>query len=375
MALLLQPPPPPPAPLSYTPPSESEIREINASVVNPLEKVIENVILYLQDLEDTPNESFKYHLLTDIYDVLNMEAHRPIWPILYPSSLFTDTITTEIRSLRMDLNNLPNQMARQAPPPQPPPTNNASVAALDRKIDDLKKETTSSLKSFAEVVKASVITPTLPPPHPPKAKNQPPALKGNYLPQAVIRYRGHVNPANRPSFVSLVAKMNTSLHDSPKHLHVRVVGVKWTSSSNLVVRAQAPSPSALVAALQAVQASISSDLLIINDIIPNTRWSQVTLSHVFSGKGPNSPAYDSNTLHEELALNNPNYALLTIRRPPNWIRNPMVFKDGQMSTISFAFEDPDGGTAHRLLGTSLTAFGNLRCTIKAWAPKKSMQEE
>ena len=187
MALLLQPPPPPPVPLSYTPPSESELLDIRVSGINPLEKVIENAILFLQDLEDTPNESFKYHLFTSIYDVLNLEGHRPIWPVLYPSSLFSNTITTELHSLRVDLNNLPDKMAHQAPPPQPTPANTASVAALDRKIDKLKQETTSSLKSFAEAIKASAVTPASPP-LPQKAKNQLPAIKGNLFPQVVIRY-------------------------------------------------------------------------------------------------------------------------------------------------------------------------------------------
>ena len=74
-------------------------------------------------------------------------------------------------------------------------------------------------------------------------------------------------------------------------------------------------------------------------------------------------------------MNNPNYALLTIRQLPSWLRNPRTFKDGQISSISFAFEDHDGSTARRLAGTTLTAFGNLRCTLKAWEPKKSTKED
>ena len=233
---------------------------------------------------------------------------------------------------------------------------------------------TRSLKSFAEAVK-STAAPSMAPPPPPKAKNQPPALKGNHLPQAVIWYRGRIDPASRPSFVDLVTDINTSLRDSPKHSHVRVVGVKWTSSSNLVVCAQAPSPSALVAALVAVQPALSSDLLIVKDIIPNTRWSCVTLSHVYTGKGPDSSHHTPDTLHEELTLNNLSYARLTVRQLPTWIRNPDSFKDGQLSTISFAFEDPDGNITRQIMGTSLTAFGNLRCSIKAWTPKKLTQEK
>jgi len=75
-----------------------------------------------------------------------------------------------------------------------------------------------------------------------------------------------------------------------------------------------------------------------------------------------------------LVLNNPNYALLTVRQFPNWLRNPSTFKDSQLSSISFAFEDHDGSIARRLAGTTLTAFGNLRCTLKAWVTTKSSKE-
>ena len=139
--------------------------------------------------------------------------------------------------------------------------------------------------------------------------------------------------------------IDTSLHNSLKHSHIHVVGVKWTSFSNLVVHTQASSPLTLVAALKVIQDILSSNLLIVKDIIPNTRWSCVTLSHVYTGKGPNSPHYNPDTIHEELAANNLSYAHLTIQQLLNWIHNPSTFKDGQISTISFTSEDPDGNTA------------------------------
>ena len=112
----------------------------------------------------------------------------------------------------------------------------------------------------------------------------------------------------------------------------------------------------------------------IKDIIPNVKWSRMVLSSIPSGKTPDSPAYSSYSLHAELAAANPDYSNLTIRQFPSWLRNPDHLADGQLSSASFAFEDPDGSLARRLIGTSLTAFGNLRCVIKPWAPpKKSPQ--
>jgi hypothetical protein len=156
-----------------------------------------------------------------------------------------------------------------------------------------------------------------------------------------------------------------------------VVSVKWTAASNLLARAQAPSPSALIAALEAVQEVLNDDIhLFVKDIIPNTRWSRMTLSHVYTGKGPDKPAHSPEVIHEELTTNNPNYAALIIRQLPLWICNPEHFRDGQVSSsVSFAFKDPDGSRAHQLIGSSITAFGNLRCTLKAWVPPKKPQQE
>ena len=183
MALLLQPPSPPSTPLSYTLPSVGEIQDINMSIIVPLERAIGNAVIFLQDLQETPNESFKYHLLLNIYDALNLEMSRPMSPVLYPSSLLTDPIAAEVCSIQADLNDLPNKLAHWAPPCQDPPTNTATLAALDQTIDDLKKETSSSLKSLAEAVTASTATPTAPPPHGQKSttclKRQPPSSSGN----------------------------------------------------------------------------------------------------------------------------------------------------------------------------------------------------
>jgi hypothetical protein len=192
----------------------------------------------------------------------------------------------------------------------------------------------------------------------------------------VVWYRGHINPEDRPSFAELVPKLNNSLHTHPKFSHIHVVGVKWTQASNLLVRAQAPSPSVLAAALEAVRLALIDDQLIIKDIIPNARWSCVTLSHVLTGKDPDTTAHSPETIHDELSTHNPNYAALAVCQLPSWVCDPKSFKDGQVSSVSFAFEDPDGSCLNRLVGSSLTAFSNLRCSIKAWTtPKKTPQKD
>ena len=250
------------------------------------------------------------------------------------------------------------------------------MAALEEKFNDFKEETTSSIKSFADAVKVSAPNPpSNTPPPPPKPIRSTPPVKRELLPQAVVRYYDHVNVEIRPSFAELVPRLNSSLRDHPKFSLIHVVGVKWTAASNLLVRAQAPSPSVLVDALEAVMMDLKGGMAMrVKDIIPNARWSRVTLSHVFTGKGPDLPAHGPNDIHEELTAHNPNYASLTIRQPPSWVRDPTTYKEGQVSSVTFAFKDPDGSHARWLIGSSLTAFGNLRCTVKAWVTPKKKQK-
>ena len=376
MALLLQPPPPPPAPLSYSPPSSGEISEFGRTVVRPLETALDNLVQYFQDLEETPNESLCYYYTAGFLEILSDSSCSPLQPILYPASRFEDNILRLLHGIRTEI----KEVTRTTPPTEPTPPAPAVdvapvVAAMNEKIEDLKRETTSSLKSFAEAVKASAPSPSSPPPRPTKPKTSPPSLKGNRLPQAVIRFQNHVDATSRPSFTTLVPDFNNQLQALPNYPHVQVVGVKWTSASNLLVHAQAPSPAVLVAALEEVCWALECHQLKIRDIIPNTKWSRVTVSHVYTGKEENSDTFSAETLHSKLTKYNPAYASLTIRQPPSWVRNPQSFKDGQISSLSFAFEDPDGTLVQRLVGSSLTAFGNLRCAVRAWVTlTKSPQE-
>ena len=122
--------------------------------------------------------------------------------------------------------------------------------------------------------------------------------------------------------------------------------MKWTAASNLLICAQASSPSALVAALEAVQEAIFNDPPEVKDIIPNVRWSRMTLSHIYTSVGEDTPhAHSPEVIHEELTASNPNYAALMIRQLPLWTHNPENFRYGQISSVSFAFEDPNSSHA------------------------------
>lgn len=365
MAFFFRPPPPPPAPIGVPLPTGVDCDSYERFIFKPLENAFSSLAQSLQDLRDDPNEAHSHYLLTRFLTVMGDDSLGPIWPVLYPTSTFENSILGHLNAIREEFKDLPTPTL---PPSQLPPNPldfAPVVTAIEKGFKDLKDENATSLKSFADAVKSSAP----PPPPKPKPKQAHPPPKKILLPQAVIRFRDHVDPESRPSFTDLVANLNNKLHLDNEYSHVRVVGVKWTTASNLLVRAQAPSPNILTNALQNVVPTMPF-LGCIKDIIPNVKWSRVVLSSIPSGKTPDSPAYSSYSLHAELAAANPDYSDLTIRQFPSWLRNPDHLADGQLSSASFAFEDPDGSLARHLIGTSLTAFGNLRCVIKPWAPPK-----
>jgi len=354
MALDLIPPPPPTVPLSYSPPNNELEVTYDLNIFKPIREAVGTAIQHIQLSKIANNPSTSFFIATGLHDIL-FNYTAPLWELIPFQTTPLDAIFAELKAIQADLRGMP-------PTQDPHPTtlpDNVALATLDRKINELKEETKTSLKSFAEAVKTPAHQPSLTPTTKSKPKNPQPPPRGECLPQAVICFQGRMNAKSHPSFMELVPLLNSSLHDNNKFSYIKVVGVKWTPASNLVVHTQAPSPSVLVSALKVVQGSINSDHLIIKDVIPNTRWSCMTLSHVYTGKDPNSPTFNPEDIHEELTLHNPIYTQLTIHQLPTWLHNPSSFKDNQVLSISIAFEDHDRSIARRLAGSTLTAFGNL----------------
>ncbi|KAI0311491.1 hypothetical protein OF83DRAFT_1033859, partial [Amylostereum chailletii] len=84
-------------------------------------------------------------------------------------------------------------------------------------------------------------------------------------------------------------------------------------------------------------------------------WSKIILSGVFTRSLPDDPVFSDETLQEAL-IRNPQVAKLNITQPPRWIR-PANTIEGLKSSVSFAFEDPDGSHLKSLLKTTLYMFG------------------
>ena len=238
-------------------------------VTRPLETALDNLVQLFQDLEETPNESLHYFYTTGFLEILGDSSWTPLQPIFYSTSHFEGNILRLLHGIRTEIkeithNTPPNVPAHPAPAVDVAPV----VAAMNKKFEDLKRETHSSLKSFAEAVKASAPSPSPPPPRPTKPKISPPSLKGNRLPQVVIQFQDWIDTSSHPSFAIIVPQLNNLIQSLPNFPHVQVVGVKWTSASNLLVHAQAPSSSILVAALEEARRALEIHQLKIRDIIP-----------------------------------------------------------------------------------------------------------
>ena len=73
-----------------------------------------------------------------------------------------------------------------------------------------------------------------------------------------------------------------------------------------------------------------------------------------------------NECHRVLTASNPTYAALTIMQKPSWVHPPTSYTPGSVSSLSVAFEDPDGSKLKVLLAEHyLYAFGN-RASVHKW---------
>ncbi|KIJ57825.1 hypothetical protein HYDPIDRAFT_60299, partial [Hydnomerulius pinastri MD-312] len=92
-------------------------------------------------------------------------------------------------------------------------------------------------------------------------------------------------------------------------------------------------------------------------------WSKVMLSGVLTRTLRDEPVFSDDTLKEAL-LRNPIASKLTITQPPRWVRQPETI-DSFKSSVSFAFEDPDGSHLKSLLRSTLFMFG-APVSAKRW---------
>jgi hypothetical protein len=308
MALTPQPPPPPI--IDYSP-SHGFTSTVKRDIITPLTLALDGFNRLIDGRVCQTDEIAIGWITAQFLTIIGLVEYSRLIPLLYPTSQFLTALDKQFNNIERDLNFITwtTQALSQKPnliPPAPPLIDVTTVVAMvEASFDALKKEQASSFKSFSEAIKASA--PITPPPTatPPKKPKSSPSswLPGSTLPQVVVCYQGTIDNKHRPIYIKIVESLNRVLTSSPSHKHILVVGVKWTTGSNLVVRARAPSPLVLVTALEMVHGTLEDDHQLIQDIIPNTRWSRVTISHVYSGKESSHSPYLPSALHTEFVRN------------------------------------------------------------------------
>jgi len=99
---------------------------------------------------------------------------------------------------------------------------------------------------------------------------------------------------------------------------------------------------------------------------PNTKWSKITINGVPTGASNDRSPLSPDECHMALAASNPSYTSLSITQKPSWVRPPSSYKPGSISSLSLAFEDPDGSKLRVLLAECyLYALGN-RASVLKW---------
>jgi hypothetical protein len=197
-------------------------------------------------------------------------------------------------------------------------------------------------------------------------------------PSAVVDLRSITITGPRPSESDICHHLNRALSESAAHKQVQLSAVKWNAKGNLIlVAGLRTSATHLNAALDHITMAIGS-LIPPSDDTPfqtraNVKWSRILLNCVPTGVNTvhtrKTKAHTPEDCHRALAEENPIYAALHITQEPSWVKNPDSYTPGSASSLTFAFEDPDGTLAASLLSTKiLYAFGAM-ALVKKWKHK------
>ncbi|KAL1749673.1 hypothetical protein FB107DRAFT_294908 [Schizophyllum commune] len=150
----------------------------------------------------------------------------------------------------------------------------------------------------------------------------------------------------------IVRLLSVALRASPRHSQVRVSAAKWT----------------LLAATETILAALKSRIPIKSAGLV-ARWSKVVLPGIPTGVTDEHPnAFTPDECHAHLCDHNPIYRMLKVTQLPSWVRDPESYEAGSSSSLTFAFEDPDGTLRQVLASGPLFAFGAV-ARAKRWKSK------
>ena len=152
----------------------------------------------------------------------------------------------------------------------------------------------------------------------------------------------------------------------------KLVAVWWTAKGNLVVTGNtAATTHTLQLAAPHISNSITTSLQLPPESLksqpqPNVKWSKLLVNGVPTGVLKSRAPFSPDACHNMLAANNPSYASLSIIQKPSWVRPPSSYSPGSISSLTLAFEDPDGSKLKTLLAERYLYFYGNRASVKKW---------
>lgn len=164
--------------------------------------------------------------------------------------------------------------------------------------------------------------------------------------------------------------VNRELASIPTAKGLQVIGSHWNHSGSCILTFPPHTPLSLICDhIPSIRKAmnLSSQQTISHD----APWSKIILSGVFTRMNRDEPTFTDEMLREVL-LRNPAISCLNITQNPRWIRPPELI-DGFKSSISFAFEDPDGSVLKSVLKTNLFMFG-APVRTKRWVEKPRLRQ-
>jgi hypothetical protein len=99
---------------------------------------------------------------------------------------------------------------------------------------------------------------------------------------------------------------------------------------------------------------------------PNVKWSKISINGVPTSVSNKHVAYTPTECHDALTSINPLYAQLTVTQRHSWVRTPTSYHEGAISSLSVAFEDPDGSNLETMLTEQYLYINGTRATVKKW---------
>jgi hypothetical protein len=169
----------------------------------------------------------------------------------------------------------------------------------------------------------------------------------------------------------LVARLNRQFKETPSAQTFRAVAASWTANGNAKIFFP-PGTNVRELSKEGHLRLIASAVVGEHDAYAvtgfNGRWTKLVIGNVLVRHWDSPDQYSPAELLTELRFSNTtSFENLRVTQEPRFVL-PAERIRGSHSSISLAFEDPDGSIGKKLLRTPIFMFGN-RTTVREWRDK------